>query len=40
MAASEKESMLMIVPEGTDFKQKFGDMKACLKKYKRSIAAH
>ena len=29
-----------LVPEGTDSKQKFGDLRGCLKKMRRSIAAH
>jgi hypothetical protein len=28
-----------IVPEGTDTKQKFGDLRGCLKRYRKSIAA-
>jgi len=30
----------VLVPEGTDSKQKFGDLRGCLKKIRRSIAAH
>jgi hypothetical protein len=29
-----------VVPEGTDSRKKFGDLRGCLKKMRKSIAAH